>query len=155
MSVNIKENGELVTVASGQRIWIGTKNAWAALNDKPTNCLKAIIDDGGGDNTLTETVKSTTYLTGGTFYLKKYGNVIHFNFLETGNAHSLPDIGSWTTIGTIPEGYRPMNTIYLNNQGSGYDNLKLQIYPSGNILIYKMNNDVGWEISFNTCYIID
>jgi len=60
MSVNIKSNGELVTVASGQRIWVGTKQAWNNLQDKPTNCLKAIIDD-GADNSPVDITNQLTF----------------------------------------------------------------------------------------------
>jgi len=72
MSVNIKSNGELVTVASGQRIWVGTKQAWNNLQDKPTNCLKAIIDDGAGE---AQYPKVASYFLGQsytTFTLKLY-----------------------------------------------------------------------------------
>ena len=52
MSVNKydKDSGELVTLASGSRVWIGTEDAWNTLksqNKQPKNCLKAVIDDYG------------------------------------------------------------------------------------------------------------
>jgi hypothetical protein len=41
--------GELVTLANGQRIWVGTKaahDAAVAAGTMPNNCLVALTDDG-------------------------------------------------------------------------------------------------------------
>ena len=48
MSVNLFKDGELINIAAGSRVWIGTKEAHAqavAAGTMPNNCIVCITDD--------------------------------------------------------------------------------------------------------------
>lgn len=79
MSRNIvnKDTGELVTTASGSRIWIGTKaghDAAVASGDMPNNCIVCITDDYDEEEawqySISETRTGKTWIDGKSIYRK-------------------------------------------------------------------------------------
>lgn len=96
MSTNAvnKTTGELVTLANGTRMWIGTKLAHdlaVQQGTMPNNCMVCITDDYSQDN--------TDWIDGTNCKAKKVCGVVYIQFYK----ESLTTISStWTTIATIP-----------------------------------------------------
>lgn len=95
-----KTTGELVTLASGMRMWIGTKAAHDAAvqaGTMPNNCAVAIIDDydEGYDTYSTEEVKTNKiWINGKPIYRQVYTGL---DYGATTNA--------WSTIVGIDNNY--------------------------------------------------
>lgn len=79
MSTNIvnKDTGELVALANGTRMWIGTQSAHdlaVQLHTMPNNCMVCITDDAAGDEawqySTSETRTGKTWIDGKPIYRK-------------------------------------------------------------------------------------
>lgn len=84
MSIYAYQNGALNPLDSTQRTWVGTKDAWEALDDenKPKNCLVCFTDD-WTDNTV-ETgsgTRNTNYVSADSFIADWYklGRIVTAN----------------------------------------------------------------------------
>lgn len=90
MSVNKvdKTTGELVTLANGTRMWIGTKSAHdaaVAAGTMPNNCMVCITDDANDFTSGQGT--ATSYITSGNlFYIVKAGWCKLYGNLRIGSA---------------------------------------------------------------------
>lgn len=91
MSVNKinKTTGELVTIANGTRMWIGTKTAHdlaVQQGTMPNNCMVSIIDDAAGEEawqySTSETRTGKTWIDGKPIYRIVIEKTVSF----TGNA---------------------------------------------------------------------
>ena len=84
---------------------------------------------------------TTTAVNGNTVQYRKIGNQVWVRRGTIGTTTG----GSWTTIGVLPEGFRPSanvsHCIYSENNGSTYGNA--QVLSNGNVnSIANINNSV-------------
>ena len=91
----------------------------------------------------------------GIININKYQKVVQVNYFETDNTtFNFGTENQWNVIATIPEGFRPRETIYLSDQGQGRC-FYLQVNADGNIYGFKVSTaSPGWEIAFNVTYVI-
>lgn len=114
MSVNKinKQTGELITLANGTRMWIGTKTAHdlaVQQGTMPNNCMVCITDDAAGDEawkySTEETNTGKTWIDGKPIYRK----VVEKNVNLAGNA--------WTSTGVnVSEVDTLCNCVMLNSK---------------------------------------
>lgn len=100
MSVNKvnKDTGELVTLANGTRMWIGTKSAHdlaVQQGTMPNNCMVCITDDYQTEN--------TDWIDGTNCKAKRVNGVVYVQF-AMGSSTTISS--TWTTIAIIPEQLR-------------------------------------------------
>lgn len=107
MSVNYvdKTTGELVTLANGTRMWIGTKEAHdlaVQQGTMPNNCMVCITNDAAGEEaweySTSETNTGKKWIDGKPIYRK----VVNFGTLPNATtksvAHGVTDLDTWTSI---------------------------------------------------------
>jgi len=100
MSTNLidKQTGELITLASGTRVWIGTRNAHdiAVSQGKiGNNILVCITDDYPKDD--------TDWIDGTNCKAKRVGGVVYVQFNKS-TSTTVSNV--WTTVATIPAQFR-------------------------------------------------
>jgi len=139
LSVNKYDSttGTLTSVAASGRVWIGTTaqhNAAIQAGTMPNNCLVSITDDESDspadlisyDNTsshlIAENVQDaideikeildgdTSWHTSGSIHYRKINGIVTVYT----DAITSTSSSNWSTIGTLPVGYRPANNIYFN-----------------------------------------
>lgn len=116
MSTNMvnKTTGELVTLANGTRMWIGTKAAHTAAiaaGTMPNNCMVCITDDAPKDD--------TDWINGTNCKAKRVSGVVYVQFHKS---DSTTVSSAWTTVATIPEQFRVSNATFPEVNFVGVDN---------------------------------
>lgn len=142
MSVNKvnKTTGELVTLANGTRMWIGTKTAHdlaVQQGTMPNNCMVCITDDAAGEEawqySTSETRTGKTWIDGKPIYRR----VIEKNITLKGN--------SWNGTGIdISEIDTLCNCVMLNSK-SAFGGFYTQ--KNSNTLNIYCTSDANWGVS--------
>lgn len=106
MSVNKvdKTTGELVTLANGTRMWIGTKSAHDAAvqaGTMPNNCMVCITDDFHTDD--------TDWIEGTNCKAKRVSGAVYVRFHKS---DSTTISSTWTTVATIPAQFRASDATF-------------------------------------------
>lgn len=104
MSTNFvnKDTGELVTLANGTRMWIGTQSAHdlaVQQGTMPNNCMVCITDDYVGD---------TGWVEGTNCKVRKINGIVYLSVSKI-DTTSLSNQAA--TVAVIPEGFRPNEEI--------------------------------------------
>ena len=91
----------------------------------------------------------------GTIHFFKFGAVVIASYLAADNTDMaiMPE-GQWTTVATIPEGFKPGYTVYTIDAGA--NRLLGQYYmdSTGTIRFYRNGGqNYGWEIAFNAIWV--
>lgn len=124
MSVNKvdKTTGELVTLASGTRIWIGTEAAHDLAVQRgtmPNNCMVCITDDAAGEEawqySTSETKTGKTWIDGKPIYRKVYSltapSTADTNF-SIGDLPTNLDTVTFSYFEVDAKSLQPMTSIY-------------------------------------------
>lgn len=169
MSVNKYDSttGTLTSVAASGRVWIGTKaqhDAAVQAGTMPNNCLISITDDDEDsparliayDNTTSglqaenvqdalDEVKEildgdSTWGTNGIVHYKKVNGVVTIYTDAITSTYA-----NWTTIGTLPEGYRPasLSGIYVNVFSNTTDGRFINLFVSNSGIVQLYSNYAG------------
>lgn len=142
-----------------------TADAEADLANLAEEQIVATKDAGGDEQTLIEYVdgrlETTTteitmdvFKTGSKAQLNKSGNNVQFHYAVFDNTTFNPITESvWTTIGTLPVGFRPKQQIHIAGQGTetnGATPYMIGLEPTGEVQIWKYPN-----IAFGNTFAID
>lgn len=116
MSVNKvdKTTGELVTLANGTRMWIGTQSAHDAAvqaGTMPNNCMVCITDDYPQDD--------TDWIEGINCKAKRVNGIVYVQFHKS-NSTTLSS--TWTTIATIPAQFHASDATFTEVNFVAVDN---------------------------------
>lgn len=145
--------------ANGFVLKIYTQNGGAGVNatvrytafklytDKEYNEVLDVLNVESQDLTVT-----FGGITAKNAYVKKNNKTVQFYFDDVRD-HSGISVSSWTTVATLPEGYRPSKTVYAFCGGVN-STMLLQINSSGRVQVY-FNNNLDYEFIANVTYILD
>lgn len=133
MSVNKvnKDTGELVTLASGQRMWVGTKAAHTAAiaaGTMPNNCMVCITDDYQTEN--------TDWVEGTHCRARKVNGIVYASVL---NSDGITLAAATSVVAILPEGFAPTSEI---SGAFAVDNqhdcpLNTRIRPDGEVWVWR------------------
>lgn len=143
MAIYNNNNGTLTTLASGARVWIGTKAAFnTAKNSIPNNTAIYITDDGDGD---------TGWLNGTNCRARQIGKTV---YVEVSNVSTVDLTYLYTTVAELPSQLRPSRnisgTFLVDNE---HDiPLNSRALSTGEIIAWRNGNYSSSTESTNTIY---
>lgn len=112
--------------------------------------------DGRLETTTTE-IAMDVIKTGSKAQLNRSGNNVQFHYVVFDATTFNPQTESvWTTIGTIPAGFRPKQEIQINGQGTQPDGkppYMIRLEPTGEVQIWKYPDiGFGWTLAIDVDY---